>query len=107
MNIPFYRLKPWIFSAILAAVQCMAFHAGASYFIEYASYNTSDEKMGAFLALCFAVFVYIILLIIATPLLIIRSKQLGHKFGTSRDFMLFLPLIVGSVSLLLLFPAFQ
>lgn len=105
-NIPFYRLKSWIFSALLAVLQCMAWLAGAPYFLE-GSFGTSDEIMGAFLAFSFAIFVYIIHLIIVTPLLVARLKDVRHKFGTTRDFWVFLPLIIPSAFFLLLFAASQ
>lgn len=106
MNIPFYRLKPWIFSAILAAVQCMALYSTIPYFVEYSPGNSSDAKLGTFLVIWFTIFVYIIQLFIPTPLLIARLKELGHKFWTARDLGVFLPLLVGPGFLLLLYVNF-
>ena len=106
VGIPFYRQGIWIFSATLTVVQCMAWLAGAPYFLE-GSFSASDEIMGAFFAFSFAILVYIIHLIIVTPLLVARLKKLGHKFGTTRDLWVFLPIIIPSAFFLLLFAASQ
>lgn len=105
-NIPFYRLKSWIFSAALAALQCMALYATVPYFVEYQPSNASDQKLIVAAAFCLAILAYLFQLIIPTPLLVVRLKELGHKFWTARDLGVFLPLLVGPAFFLLLYVTF-
>jgi hypothetical protein len=107
-DIKIYQQASWRFSAILAALQCLALLVTIPYFAKYADspYNATDEKLGAFLAIMFAVLVYLVQLVATTPFLVMRCKASGHRFGTRRDFLIFLPLLVGPAFFLLLFAAF-
>lgn len=88
------ELGSWQLSALLAILQCMLLLFAAM------GPQHGDSAIGSAMQAGWAIALFLLQLLVITPVLVMRCVKLGHDFGTSADLWLFGPLAVGPLSFL-------
>jgi len=89
------EMGSWQLSALLAVVQALLLLFAAM------GPQHGDSAIGSAMQAGWAIAMFLVQLLVVTPVVVFRAIKLGHDFGTSFDLWLFGPLAVGPLSFLL------